>query len=163
MSDSTADIDLTSDDPLAWQLLQTITATAAAVEDVAYNMRIVTHLLANSDHRHLGEYATDMNAAVDRLAPVDAELRQQSTTAATAWGVPSPAPLSTIVAAAPQLVAAPLSEALAQLQGVTRELQEDGAIASEVLEAATRIVSQRCRELEQMSADPRYRPPAISR
>ena len=53
----------------------------------------------------------------------------------------------------------PLGEALGALQSVTRELQEDGAVASEVLEAATQIVSRRCRELEHATADPTYRPP----
>ena len=154
------DIDLTTEsDPTAWQFLQALKDTTAAVEAVAYNMRIVTHLLANSDHRHLAEYAADMSAAIDRLGPADAAMRQRATEVAGSWGAGDGASLSAIVSAAPPPLAGPLGEALGALQSVTRELQEDGAVASEVLEAATQIVSRRCRELEHATADPTYRPP----
>ena len=143
--------------PMAWRLLTRLNATARAVEEVAYNMRIITHLLANSDLRHLSAYADDMDAAVASLGPVDAELRVATEDAIAMWGLPPGSALSTIVGHAPESMHAPLKAALAELTEVTRELQSDGEVAEGVLEQATRLVQRRITELGRTGADATYR------
>jgi len=148
------------DDSLGFRLLSELRATTRAVETIAYNLRIITHLLATSDHRHLHDYADDLVEAVDAHEPIDARLRTVLEDASRAWGVAAGGPISAIVAAAPQPVEEPLQEALAALQTVTDEMQSDGLMATTVLDQAALIVSRRAREIESANAeDPRYRPP----
>lgn len=144
------------DDPIGWRLLQDLTAATQAVEEVAYNMRIITHLLATSDHRHLHAYADDMVEAVERQQAPDAQLRTTADAAAATWGIPTTSPLSRVVAASPEGVRAPLTEALLRLQAITTELQHDGEVSGTVLEQAVKIVGQRGRALESASSDPTY-------
>jgi hypothetical protein len=146
-------------DPTAWELLERLGDAADAVEAIAYNMRVITHLAAISDHRHLQAFANDLTAATEHHVPADRALRDAAHEAASAWGLPTASPLSQVVAAAPDGVRDALGRKLNELQSVTRELQQDGAVVSELLESALRVVSKRCRDAEQRPVtDPTYRP-----
>jgi hypothetical protein len=156
-NDATGGQPETGDDPIGWRLLQDLTAVTRIVEEIAYNMRIISHLLATSDHRHLHAYADDMVEAVERQQEPDRQLRETAEIAATAWGVPATSPLSQVIAAAPDVVRNPLSEELARLQAITTELQADGDVSRTMLDRAVKIVSQRCRALESAGDNSTYR------
>ncbi len=151
---------IATDDSMAYRLLHELRETTRAVETIAYNLRVITHLLATSDHRHLHDYADDLVTAVHAHEPTDVRLRAVLDEAARAWGIAAGRPISTIVAAAPGPVHEPLHEALTALQSVTEEMQSDGLMATTVLDQAALIVSRRARELESTDTqDPRYAPP----
>ncbi len=147
-SATASDIDLTQSDPVAWRVLHQLDTTTDAVSAMAYHLRILTHLLAVADHRHLDGYTADLIAAVDTHDQVRGQLDVELAAARQAWGLLPGTSLREVVDAAPAAVVEALRTAMEGLRTVTEELREDGTTANALAEAAVRIVEQRCAGLE---------------
>jgi hypothetical protein len=132
-----------------WHLLAELATAADAMTGVAYLMRIMGHMLAVGDHRHLAAFARDLDNALTALEPVDVRLTEVATEAAVAWGMdPAGWNMTELVAKAPTEVALPLTHAVEELLAISRELKADGAVAEELVEGAVQLISKRRSEME---------------
>jgi hypothetical protein len=146
-----------------WRLLAELGTTTDAMVGVGYVMRILSHMLAVGDHRHLAAYARDLDNAVTALEPVNLRLTEVVTEAAVAWGMsPSGWGMTELVAKAPAEVSLPLAQAVEELSLISRELETDGAVAEELAGGAIGLVSKRRSELESGGPPLTYAPAEIA-
>lgn len=148
------------DEPgVEWRLLAELAAAADAMTGVAYLMRIMSHMLAVGDHRHLAAFARDLDNAVTALEPVNVRLTEVATEAAVAWGMDSSGwNMTELVAKAPTEVSLPLANAVEELLAISRELKADGAVAEELVEGAVQLISNRRGEMESGGPSLTYAP-----
>ena len=105
-----ADTRAPADTPVGWRLVAALRVALESATGVAYNARVIAHLLATSDHRHLAEWAGDLDGASEAWTAAQAGLATVCAEAATTWGASPLADMAALLDIAP----ADVTEELAQ-------------------------------------------------